>query len=60
MAAKIGAKHHNAKMTTAKVRAARKTYARGKTTIKALAEKYGVANQTMWAIVHGKTWKHVA
>lgn len=60
MAARMGAKHHNAKMTTAKVRQARKTHEKGKTTIVALAEKYGVANQTMWAIIHRKTWKEVA
>lgn len=59
MAALSGAKHHNAKMTAAKVRQARKTHAGGKKTIKALAEKYGVANQTMWAIIHRKTWKDV-
>lgn len=60
MAARLGAKHHNAKMTTAKVRAARKAHAKGKTTIRALAEKYGVATQTMWSIVHRQTWKDVA
>ncbi len=60
MAALSGSKHHNAKLTAAKVRQARKTHAAGKKSIKALAEKYGVANQTMWAVVHGKTWKSVS
>lgn len=60
MAAHQGAKHHAAKMTTAKVRQARKSYATGKWTARALAEKYGVAHQTMHAILKHKTWKHVS
>jgi uncharacterized protein YjcR len=60
MAAQHGAKHHAAKMTTAKVRAARKAYATGKWTYARLAEKYGVRPQTMHAIVTRKTWRDVA
>lgn len=60
MAARQGAKHHAAKMTTAKVRQARKSYGSGKWTIKALAEKYGVSRQSMHALLNRKTWKHVA
>lgn len=60
MAARQGAKHHAAKMTTAKVRQARKSYETGKWTIKALAEKYGVSHQSMHALLNRKTWKHVA
>lgn len=62
MAARTGSKHHNAKLTPAKVRQARKTWAEGsgKKNIKQLAEKYGVANQTMWAALHRKTWVHVS
>jgi hypothetical protein len=56
MAARQGAKHHAAKMTTVKVRQARKSYATGKWTITALAEKYGVAHQTMYSILHHLTW----
>jgi hypothetical protein len=66
MPAKQGAKHHAAKLTIAQVRQVRKSYAvidsktgKRKWTIKALADKYGVAHQTMWAIVHHKTWTHV-
>jgi hypothetical protein len=60
MAAKHGAKHHSAKMTTVKVRAARKSFATGKWTNVALAEKYGIAPQSMHAILHRRTWKHVS
>jgi hypothetical protein len=60
MAALQGAKHHNAKMTAAKVRQARKSYDTGKWTISDLARKYGISHQTMWSIVHRKTWAHVA
>lgn len=60
MTAKMGAKHHLAKMTNAKVRQARKSYDTGKWTIRALADKYGVAPQTMHAIVNRKTWRHVS
>lgn len=59
MPARIGAKHHAAKLNAAKVRQARKSHATGKWTIAALAEKYGVAHQTMHAAIHGQTWKHV-
>lgn len=60
MAAHKGAKHHAAKMTAAQVRQARKSYATGKWTIRGLAEKYGVAHQTMGAIIARKTWQHVS
>ena len=60
MPAQNGAKHHAAKMTTAKVRAARKAYDTGKWTLARLAEKYGVRPQTMHAIIKRRTWKHVA
>ena len=69
MSAKKGAKHHNAKMTAAKVRAARDTYENGSwiivdgkkapVTVKALADKYGVTHQTMHAIIKRRTWKDV-
>lgn len=60
MTANLGTKHHNSKLTPAKVRAARKTYAAGKASTQKLADKYGVSQQTMWAAIHGKTWKHVS
>lgn len=70
MAARKGAKHHAAKLTEAGVRAARKAYANNKSividgkrvpvTASSLARKYGVAHQTMHAILKGETWKHVS
>lgn len=55
----FGAGHHASKMTTAKVRQARKSYATGKWTIAALARKYEITNPSMASILRGKTWKHV-
>lgn len=62
----VGAKHHAAKMTAAKVRQARKSYevrdryGNRKWTIAALARKYGVTAPSMRAILDRRTWKHVA
>lgn len=55
----VGARHHSAKMTTAKVRQARKSYATGKWTQTALARKYGISTQSMSQILRRDTWKHV-
>lgn len=60
MAAHPGVKHHNAKMTAATVRQARKSYATGKWSIRRLAAKYGVSHQAMWSIVQHKTWVQVS
>jgi hypothetical protein len=67
MVARQGTKHHAAKMTPAKVRQARKSYqvidkktGKRKWTITKLAHKYGIAHQTMYAILTFRTWKHVA
>ena len=63
--ANIGTKHHASKMTPAKVRQARKSFAvldkngNRKWTQRALAEKYGITPQSMGAILKGRTWKHV-
>lgn len=69
MAANKGSKHHGAKMTEAKVRAARKAYQsaswvvldgkRHPVNANTLAQKYGVAHQTMRSILRGDTWGHV-
>jgi hypothetical protein len=65
MAQHQGAKHHAAKMTTATVRQARKSYelktkeGKRKWTITALAVKYGITPQSMDAILKRRTWKHV-
>lgn len=55
-----GTRHHAAKMTNAKVRQARKSYATGKWTIAALAAKYDVSWGTMSALLKNETWKHVS
>lgn len=60
MAARQGAKHHAAKLDAKKVRQARKTFDAGRASVRQLAEKYGVAHQTMWAVVRRKTWTHIA
>lgn len=54
-----GAKHHATKMTAAKVRQARKSYATGKWTIAQLAAKYEITWPSMKAILTGRTWKHL-
>lgn len=59
MAARLGAKHHNAKLKVAGVRAARKSHAAGRKTIQQLADHYGVNYHTMWNVIHRVTWKHV-
>ncbi|HSE46446.1 MAG TPA: hypothetical protein VLA89_14060 [Gemmatimonadales bacterium] len=65
MPAAYGNKHPKAKMTTAKVRQARKSYevrdkdGKRKWTLASLAAKYGVTAQTMHAIIHRKSWSHV-
>lgn len=60
MAAHQGAKHHAAKMTTAKVRQARKYFDSGRMTVAALAEKYGISWSSMNSIVQRKSWKSVS
>jgi HNH endonuclease len=49
-----------ARLTTAQVREARRRYASGGVTQKALAVEYGVAPNTMGYVLKGKTWKRVA
>jgi hypothetical protein len=70
MSARPGSKHHNAKLTDATVRAARKTFANGSwvmldgkkhpVNISTLARKYGVSHQTMHSALKGQTWRHVS
>lgn len=55
----LGVKHHAAKMTTAKVRQARKSFDAGKATISQLARKYDISPPSMSDIVYRRTWKHV-
>lgn len=70
MSARPGSKHHAAKMTEAKVKAARKAFAdaswllvdgkRQPVNISTLAKKYGVSHQAMSDIVKGRSWRHVS
>lgn len=55
-----GTRHHAAKLNNAKVRQARKSYATGKWTISALAQKYGVSVPSMSDVLKFRTWKHVS
>jgi hypothetical protein len=48
-----------AKLTAAEVRAIRQSYATGHFTQAALGERYGVAFQTISAIVRHESWRHV-
>lgn len=59
MSARPGDKHHNAKMTPASVRAARKLYETGEWTITALARKFNITHQTMGSLLKRQTWRHV-
>ena len=54
-----GVKHPDAKMTEEKVREARKLYKEGKSSYY-LADIYDIDQKTAYAIVSGRTWKHVA
>jgi hypothetical protein len=49
-----------AKLTEADVRAIRLTYASGSVAINQIAREHGVGRSTIQAIVHRRTWKHVA
>jgi hypothetical protein len=70
MAARKGSKHHNAKLTNATVREARRVYANGSwimldgkqhpVNVSNLARKYGVSHQTMYSAIKGHTWRHVS
>ncbi len=48
----------NAKLTPFEVMAIRGRNSMGETQT-ALAKEYGVARETIWAICHGKSWKHL-
>lgn len=56
----IGSKHHASKMTTAKVKQARKSFSTGKWSQRKLAKKYGISPQSMADILKRRSWKHVA
>ncbi len=54
-----GEQNNKARLTAEQVLALRNEYARG-VSQSALARKYGVRQASVWRIVHGYTWKHVA
>jgi hypothetical protein len=54
----VGPGHHSARMTTEKVVEARALYRAGGTQ-RELAQRFGVTQSSMWALLTGKTWKHV-
>lgn len=53
-----GAGHGRTPFTDEDVRVIRKTYAAG-TSQKLLARKYNVAKSCIWAIVTGRSWRHI-
>lgn len=55
--AKYGDKNGRSTLTAANAESIRKAYSKGETTMKALAEKYGVAYYTIHCIIQGKTWQ---
>jgi len=54
-----GESHHAAKLTNDLVREIRTQYASGIANSPQLARQYGVRHQTIYSIIHRKTWKHV-
>ena len=53
-----GEKHGNAKLTADNVRELRSLYADG-STLRQLADKFGVSNVSVYNAVSGKTWRHL-
>lgn len=55
-----GERHHNAKLTDAKVLAMREEYATGKTSHWKLAMKYDIESaDTIGRIIRRETWTHI-
>lgn len=55
----IGEQHGNARLTEFEVREIRRLYSAGGMSQKSLAQKFGVVQGTISAIVTGQTWKHI-
>jgi hypothetical protein len=51
----LGTRNNSAKLTREIVESIR---ASKDTTLQALADKYGVTKQSVWAVVHNKSWNH--
>ncbi len=54
----IGTKNHKAKLADTDIVAIRRQWSAGES-LASLARRYAVTKQTIWGIVHHKTWKHV-
>ncbi len=54
-----GSKHPNAKLDETKVKFIRKNYSKGTYIQSELAEKFGVSQLLISAVIRGKVWKHV-
>lgn len=54
-----GEDHGNHRLTVEKVRTIRALYAEGMQQ-KEIASRFGVANATVWSVLSGRTWGHVA
>lgn len=55
-----GMRQHQAKLTDQQVRQIRIEYAEGGTSCKKLGRKYGVNHNSIWVMLKGRTWRHVA
>jgi hypothetical protein len=55
----FGERNGMSKLTEADAALIRELYAEGNLTYRALGQRYGVTYHPIYAIVHGKTWKHV-
>jgi predicted DNA binding protein len=56
---RLRGEENRSKLTESNVKAIRDRYIPRQTTLKQLAEEYGVSEQTVHAIVHRKKWAHV-
>lgn len=55
----LGEKNGNSHLVADEVREMRRLYASGGWTQRALADRYGVHQATVWNIVNGRTWGHI-
>ncbi len=55
-----GMRNGSSRLNDEQIRNIRKLHSSGAETQKLLAKRYGVARVTIWKIVHGLSWKHIA
>lgn len=55
----FGSRNGASRLTEGKVKEIKNLYSTGKYMQKDLAKKFGVSTWPIWAIVNGKTWRHV-